>query len=125
MTIQLNPEFLGKVALEVSVDAAGLHVKINAEDSNVRSMINGQLTTLIESLEHKGIEVVEVEVIYTGINYGTFQDPREGGEQSQSKQHHTTKREVSSTDGVAYYAALPDLMDYYMDSGQSSVEYSA
>jgi len=124
MTIQLNPEFLGKVALEVSVDAMGLHVKINAEDSGVRSMINGQLATLIESLEHKGIEVVGVEVAYTGVNYGTFQDPREGGQQ-QSKHHHTGKREVSTTDGAAYYAALPDLMEYYLDSGQSSVEFSA
>jgi len=124
MTIQLNPEFLGKVALEVSVDAAGLHVKINAEDSGVRSMINGQLATLIESLEHKGIEVVGVEVAYTGVNYGTFQDPREGG-QEQGRHHHTAKREVSTTDGAAYYASLPDLMEYYLESGQSSVEYSA
>ena len=124
MTIQLNPEFLGKVALEVSVDAAGLHVKINAEDSGVRSMINGQLATLIDSLEHKGIEVVEVEVVYTGVNYGTFQDPRQG-EQSQNRHHHTAKREVNSTEGVAYYATLPDLMEYYLDTGVSSVEYSA
>jgi len=124
MTIQLNPEFLGKVALEVSIDAAGLHVKINAEDSGVRSMINGQLATLIESLEHKGIEVVGVEVAYTGVNYSTFQDPREGG-QEQSKRHQTAKRDVSPTEGAAYYAALPDLMEYYLESGQSSVEYSA
>jgi len=124
MTIQLNPEFLGKVALEVSVDAAGLHVKINAEDSGVRSMINGQLTALIESLENKGIAVVDVEVVYTGINYGTFQDPREGGQQ-QNKQQQSTHREVSPKDGVAYYTILPDLMDYYFDTGVSSVEYRA
>ena len=124
MTIQLNPEFLGKVALEVSVDAAGLHVKINAEDSGVRSMINGQLTALIESLENKGIEVVEVEVIHTGINYGAFQDPREG-ENGQSKQQNAQKREVSSTEGVAFYTTLPDLMEYYLDTGVSSIEYRA
>jgi len=87
-------------------------------------MINGQLATLIESLEHKGIEVVGVEVAYTGVNYGTFQDPREGG-QEQNKRHHTAKRDVSPADGAAYYATLPDLMEYYLESGQSSVEYSA
>ena len=124
MTIQLNPEFLGKVELEVAVDTAGLHVRINAEDSGVRSMINGQLAALIESLESKGIEVVEVEVVYTGINYGAFQDPREGEEQ-QGKQRHATKREVSTADGVTFYTTLPDLMDYYLDQGVSSVEYSA
>jgi len=124
MTIQLNPEFLGKVALEVSVDAAGLHVRIIAEDSSVRSMINGQLTALIESLENKGIEVVEVEVIHTGINYNTFQDPREG-DKDQNKQQNTSKREVSSAEGVAFYTTLPDMMEYYLDTGVSSVEYRA
>jgi len=123
MTIQLNPEFLGKVALEVSVDAAGLHVKINAEDSGVRSMINGQLATLIESLEHKGIEVVGVEVAYTGVNYGTFQDPREG--EQQSKQQQTKKRDVTPTDATTYYTTLPDIMEFYQDTGVSSVEYRA
>ena len=125
MTIQLNPEFLGKVALEVSVDAAGLHVKINAEDSGVRSMINGQLATLIDSLENKGIAVVDVEVIYTGINYGSFSDPREGEQQNGSNHRQPAKREINSTDGVAYYTALPDLMEFYREAGVSSVEYSA
>ena len=87
-------------------------------------MINGQLTALVESLENKGIAVVDVEVVYTGINYGTFQDPREGGQQ-QSKQQHTANREVNAKDGIAYYAVLPDLMDYYFDTGVSSVEYRA
>ena len=53
-----------------------------------------------------------------------YQDPREG-EQQQSKQQYTAKREVTASDGVAYYAVLPDLMDYYFDTGVSSVEYSA
>jgi flagellar hook-length control protein FliK len=124
MTIQLNPEFLGKVALEVAVDAAGLHVKINAEDSGVRNMINSQLTALIESLESKGIEVVEVEVAYTGNNFNASQDPRESAEQ-QSKRQRPTNREISAADGIALYTTLPDLHDYYQDVGVSSVEYSA
>jgi len=125
MTIQLKPEFLGNVALEVAVDAAGLHVRINTEDSGVRSMINGQLAALIESLENKGIAVVEVEVAYTGIHYGAFQDPREGQQQSSGQQQQTKNREANSTDGVAYYAAVTDLMEYYLDTGVSSVEYRA
>jgi len=125
MTIQLNPEFLGKVALEVAVDAAGLHVKINAEDSSVRSMINGQLTTLLESLENKGIAVAEVEVIYTGINNGDLSKETGNNNQGQSKHNRSAYREVNSTEGVAHYTKLADLQDYYFDTGLSSVEYSA
>jgi len=124
MQIQLNPEFLGKVALEVAVDAAGLHVKINAEDSGVRSMINGQITALLESLENKGIAVAEVEVVYTGVNNGAFKEPGDN-EQHQSKQYKSAKRDVNAIDGVTYYTTLADLQDYYLEAGVSSVEYSA
>jgi len=124
MSIQLNPEFLGKVALEVAVDAAGLHVKINAEDSGVRSMINGQLTALLESLENKGIAVAEVEVVYTGVNNGAFKEPGEN-ETNQNRHYKPANQKVNSTEGVAYYTTLPDLFDFYQDVGVSSVEYRA
>jgi len=125
MTIQLNPEFLGKVALEVAVDAAGLHVKINAEDNNIRSMINGQLTTLLESLENKGLAIAEVEVVYTGVNNGTFKEPGANEQQQESKHYRPAKRDVNAIDGIASYATLSDLQDYYFETGVSSVEFSA
>ena len=124
MTIQLNPDKLGKVALEVTVDTLGLHVKINAEDNVVRGIINSQLSTLIESLENKGIEVVEVEVAYTGIDNGAFKEHEENN-QSQARQYNSTNGESISNDEVAYFAPLPELIDYYLDTGVSSVEYNA
>jgi len=125
MTIQLNPEFLGKVALEVSIDAAGLHVKINAEDSGVRSMLDGQMTALIESLESKGIAVAEVDVVYSAINHGMLGESGQSQQGESSGQHKQKARETNQKEAVAYYAVLPDLMDYYLDSGISSVEYRA
>ena len=125
MTIQLNPEFLGKVALEITTDAAGIHVKIDAQDSGVRGMINGQLTALIESLENKGIAVSTVEVIYTGINFGTHKETSEDNQGQQGSRNQARNREINTKDAVTYYATLPDLMDYYMDTGISSVEFSA
>ena len=127
MTIQLKPEFLGKVALEIAMDAAGLHVKIDAANSEVRAMLGGQINSLIESLENKGIEVVEVEVAYTGIDNGAFKENRE--DQGQSDKPRRSLREIDPVDGAAYYAALPvDILDYYLedlDAGISSVEYRA
>jgi len=126
MTIQLNPEFLGNVQLEVGMDAAGLHVRINAEDSGVRGMINSQLTALIESLEHKGIEVVKVEVAYTGVGYDTHKDPHGSRDnQSQTGKQRRYNREVDSKDGVTIYGAVSKVQEYYLDTGVSSVEYSA
>jgi len=127
MTITLNPEHLGSVALEVAIDAAGLHVKINAEDSGVRGMINSQLAALIEQLQNKGIEVAGVEVAYTAMEYNhssaSAGDPR--GEQKKGSHSGGREQKVDTKDGVTYYTTLPDIMDYYMDTGVSSVEFSA
>ena len=122
VTIQLKPEILGKVALEIAMDAAGLHIKINAADSDVRSMINGQINTLIESLENKGIEVVDVEVAYTGVDNGAFQEPHK--DQAQPERHRQSYRVDGIEDNAAYYAALPfEMLEYYLDADVSSVEY--
>jgi flagellar hook-length control protein FliK len=124
MSIQLKPEFLGKVALEIAMDATGLHVKISAEDNGVRSMINGQINSLIESLANKGIEVVEVEVAYTGVDNGAFKESRGG--QAQSNHQRRSYRQIETADGATVYSALPfDMLDYYLDADISSVEYRA
>ena len=124
MTIQLKPEFLGKVALEIAMDAAGLHVKINAEDQGVRSMVNSQINALIESLQNKGIEVADVEVTYTGVDNGAFADPKKRDAQPDSpKRAH--RADILPED-MTIYSALPlDAMEYYIDEGVSSVEYRA
>jgi len=124
MTIQLKPEFLGKVALEIAMDAAGLHVKISAADSGVRTLINGQITALIESLENKGIGIVEVEVAYTGVDNGAFKENREGQEQPNGKRR--PNRGIDQADAATYYTALPvNTLEYYLEAGVSSVEYRA
>ena len=126
MTIELKPEFLGKVDLEIALNASGLHIKINAEDHGVRSMVNSQINSLIESLTSKGIEVAEVEVSYTGFNSGEM--PQSRGEQTQPDK---AGRRHGRTDGhkieeITIDAALsPDAIDYYIDTGVSSVEYRA
>jgi len=124
MTIHLRPEFLGKVAMELAMDAAGLHVKINAADAGVRAMINSQVTALIESLENKGIEVVEVEVAYTGVDNGAFKEKRDDTSQSNNKRR--LRREINAADGAAYYTVQQyESSEYYLEAGVSSVEYSA
>ena len=124
MTIQLKPEFLGKVALEIAIDAAGLHVRIDAANSDVRAMINGQINALLESLEQKGIAVAEVEVTDTSVNNGLLNQSNGGNAQpGKSKNKY---RGVNQAEGMEFYTAMPfDAMEYYLDTGVSSVEYRA
>ena len=128
MTIQLKPEFLGKVAIELALDTAGLHLKINADDQSVSSMVNSQINALIETLQNKGIEVVEVEVAYTGVYDGEFADPRKGdAQQPQSPKRTHRVDDTAALEDVTYYstAAPIEMMEYYVETGVSSVEYRA
>jgi len=87
-------------------------------------MINGQINALIESLENKGIEVVEVEVAYTGIDNGTFSESRNN--QSQPDRSGRSYRAERLEDGTVFYGVPRfDMLEYYVDAGVSSVEYSA
>jgi flagellar hook-length control protein FliK len=124
MTIQLKPEYLGKLALELISDAAGLHVRINAANGDVRTMINAQITALIQSLEEKGIAVVGVEVSHTGIDIGANNASREG--QAKSGNSKNKNRHMDRTERISLGTMFPaDLMGYYQDTGISSVEFSA
>ncbi|MCL2228149.1 MAG: flagellar hook-length control protein FliK, partial [Oscillospiraceae bacterium] len=124
MTIHLKPAYLGRVALELVMDAAGLHVKISAEDSGVRTMINGQITALMESLSNKGIEVAAVEVAYTGVDNGAFKENREDGSRQDNKRRY--RREINRAESVNSYTVRQfDASDYYLETGVSSVQYSA
>ena len=124
VTIQLKPEFLGNVALEIAIDSAGLHVKISAGDNSVRSMINTQISSLIESLESKGIEVVDVEVAHASVDNGAFKDSQ--NDQAQPEHQRRSYRADGIEESAAYLDARQvETLEYYLDAGVSSVEYSA
>ena len=127
MTIRLNPVYLGEVAIELIANAAGMHVKISAANTDVRAMINAQITALIESLEHKGIEIVEVEVTHAGIDIGAHNRGPNGEhtQQSGSSKYGRYGRGIRS-ERMDFFAGLKiDVAKYYLDLGVSSVEFSA
>ena len=126
MSIQLKPDFLGKVDLEIVLNSSGLHIRINADNQDVRSMVNSQINSLIESLTNKGIEVAEVEVSYTGFNNGELTQSR--GEQSSQSGKATVRRDYSghgSDDAAIDAIPRSETIEYYIDLGVSSVEYQA
>ncbi len=102
MVIQLKPEFLGKVTIELSLEDQGLHVKIQAEDSGVRSLIGGQIGQLAQSLAEKGIRVSDIDVAYGGIAKQTGEQPQE--RKDPQKQNGTRYRKAAA--GISLKAPL-------------------
>jgi hypothetical protein len=86
MSIDLKPEFLGKVSMTLVSAPNGVSVKILADDPGVRSLINGEIVGIIERMSERGIRVSGVELSETGFNgaelsaYGSSPGDHSGGD---------------------------------------------
>lgn len=92
LEIQLYPEHLGKVVVEVSTKDGILNAKIAAETENAKNAIEGQLTLLKESLNNQGIKVESVEVTIAGHGFEeNLENGREKNNESDSKKRTVRK----------------------------------
>lgn len=82
LEVQLYPEHLGKVIVEVSSKDGILNAKIAAETENAKNAIEGQLTLLKDSLNNQGIKVESVEVTIAG--HGFEENLEKGNERNDS-----------------------------------------
>lgn len=127
MEIQLKPEFLGKVSIQLSLnDAGGMEIKIKAEDMNVKNLIGEQIAQLSESLAEKGTKVTDIDVIYTGVSEDGFyheqSQSRQQGQQAPGKSY--AAGDAASVNFGFGFSDEPELVTM-VDAGVSSVEYRA
>jgi hypothetical protein len=111
ITLQLTPEHLGRVEIQLSLGEQGLTLKVSTEDAGVRGMLNSQLSQLISSLSDKGLKVVGAEVVYSGLAGDAFKEnggEQQGGtkQQSQSQRRFTASADVSAISAAFAYQAF-------------------
>jgi flagellar hook-length control protein FliK len=82
--IELKPEFLGHVRMQISSEHHQLAVRIVAESPAVKEMIEGNFQQLRAALQQQGLEVDELEVLVAD-DRGRGQDPGAGASGSRSK----------------------------------------
>jgi len=70
MTINLNPRFLGKVALKLTMGDEGMTVKITVDDPTVKAMLASQTDRLADSMR-SSVPVESIDVVYEGFPGGT------------------------------------------------------
>lgn len=132
MVIQLKPDHLGKVAIQLALNNAGLEIQIKADDLNVKGLIASQITDLTQALSEKGIRITGVDVVYTD---GSDQFPDANQSQSQandSRGERYTPYTYSGDSGepISIYSAFTAYAEdgestVMLDLGISSVEYRA
>jgi|GEM_PF-3415078 len=119
LEIQLRPDYMGKVSIQLTLDEHGLQAKIRTEDPAVRSLIGSQVNQLIESLEQKGIRMNAVDVTYQAPGSQDFSQSSRGREQmnQEDRNRGLPARGIGKASGSERPDALT--MDTYVASAQA------
>ncbi len=84
--MQLNPEHLGKINLQVAAKNGVVTAQIATETLEAKEMLEAQLSTLKETLEHQGVKVDAVEVSVGARSFDQNLDGQAENNNQQTKQ---------------------------------------
>lgn len=102
MELQLNPENLGKVNLQVTSKEGAVTAQLFVQNETVKAMIESQLMVLREAMNEQGVKVEAVEVTVETGQFGrsleqhSEQQKQEAEKQAKSYQH----RAINLLDGI-------------------------
>jgi flagellar hook-length control protein FliK len=123
--LQLKPEYLGGLSILLSAGEKGVAAKLTTGSKDVQLMIQSDMSQIQEILRERGINVVQMEVVYDQMASTTGkQDTNDGQgwEQGSSAGGRVTAPE--DAEGVA--AVYEELSSYDVLAEQGgSVEFSA
>lgn len=116
MSIQLKPNFLGKLNLNISVENGTVTAKFDAENHQVKAIIEANLNTLRDALSNQGVKVDQLVVnVGSEKNYSGFQG-RENQNTSPNlsrKNSNTLAVNDSFEYGLSGDAKASVIADYY------------
>ncbi len=81
LTIQMRPEFLGRLQMTLAMSEEGLTATIRTSDPAVQSTIASEVSRLQAELEEKGILIKEVEVLLASPEEQFFEQQRFASQQ--------------------------------------------
>lgn len=127
MEIQLKPEFLGKVSIQLALGDSGMEIRIKTEDAGVKGLLSEQLNQLKDALQDKGIKVMEVEVTQTNITDHAFGENASHGKEQAYQTNEGARPGRSGDLSVSQAGSEGSDADAapVLDTGTSSVEYRA
>lgn len=73
MEIQLNPQSLGRLSINIIAKNGAITAQINVENEQVKKALESQMATLKENLEKQGIKVEAVEITFASHSFESDQ----------------------------------------------------
>ncbi len=107
MEMQLNPENLGKVYLQITSDEGVIHARMAASNEAVKTILEAQLADLRQNLNQAGVKVDAIEVTVASHEFEKNLEQNQSGEKKQGErqeeQHLSRRRNlnVSSLDELS------------------------
>ena len=124
MEIQLNPEHLGKVTLNVTSKSGVITAEIVAQNEQVKKAIESQINTLKDNFENQGIKIEAVEVTVQSHSFESGQNLK-GNDSEQGNHSKGTRKAVRLEDFEEMSEESDELIDNLIQNENSSVEYTA
>ena len=124
MEMQLYPEHLGKVLIQVSTHDGHVTAQITAESEAAKTALESQLTLLKENLNNQGLKIENVEVT---IASHAFEQNMQGerGNDEQTSQSRKGRRSIGSFFGDGNEEISDIEQEKIMEITGSTVSYSA
>lgn len=92
MEMQLNPENLGRVSINISSKEGVMTAQINTENRQAREAIESQLQILKDNIEAKGIRVEAVEVRISDFNLSDSRNSDNSSEEYENRSQGRSRR---------------------------------
>ncbi len=122
LEIQLTPEHLGKVNVQIKENDGIITAKFQTENQVSKEAIESNLIQFKETLREQGLKVDSIEVTVSDFSFNKDADAEKGNNaqsDNKNKRHFTLDEINEMTDG-------PDLKTQsYIDDGTSTVSYVA
>lgn len=129
MEMQLNPENLGKIYLNVSTKEGAVSAQIAAQNEAVREALEMQIATLREHLNQAGIKVDAVEVTIASHEFERNLEQNASSEQRQNENEQKAPRRNLNLDSLDELSGLMSeeeaLVAKIMKDNGNSVDFSA
>ena len=99
MEMQLNPENLGKVYLQITSDDGVIHARMAASNETVKTVLEAQLADLRQNLNQAGVKVDAIEVTVASHEFEKNLEQNQSGEkrqgERQEEQHLSRRRNLN------------------------------
>lgn len=131
MEMQLNPENLGRIYLQVSAKEGSVHATIAAQNEAVRAALESQVAELKESLNQAGVKVDAVEVTVASHEFekNLEQNERQQQNEGERQQEQISRRKGSGVtllgDSEEFLSEEEALAARIMQDNGNSVDYTA